>query len=134
MNEQPRKYWFELRETHGERVKTVIVCNGPGAYDVRDRLKQHGFKYGFTYDDFLLVSSKMPKETKVDSALIEKYLGKGAKRWSVTLDGPAALNGAAITDMCRELNAPCPVIPGYDPNAAPAIDETADTQGEELPF
>ena len=94
----PRKYWLKLREVNGDRPKTVVICDGPGAYDVKERLKPLGFKFGFTYDDYLLVCSKLPKETKVDSALIETYLGKQAKRWSLTLDGPPALNGAAITD------------------------------------
>ena len=133
----PRKYWLKLREVNGERVKTVVICDGPGAYDVKEQLKPMGFKFGFTYDDYLLVCSKMPKETKVDSALIETYLGKQAKKWSVTLDGPPALNGAAITDICRKLNTPCLAIPGYDPNAAPPAvsdDAAQQAEGEELPF
>ena len=127
-----RKYWFELREINGERLKTVVICNGPGAYDIRDRLKARGFKYGFTYDDFLMVSKRLPKEEKVNSDVIERYLGKQAKRWSITLDGTPALNGAAIVDLCRELNAPCPSIPGYDPDAAPAASD--ETEDEEMPF
>jgi hypothetical protein len=128
----PRKYWLKLREVNGDRPKTVVICDGPGAYDVKERLKPLGFKYGFTYDDYLLVCSKLPKETKVDSALIETYLGKQAKRWSLTLDGPPALNGAAITDIARNLNTPCPAIPGYDPNAAPAVSD--DALDQEMPF